>query len=260
MWQSEAVGVSTTFPTSIEVEFLVDTPTEEASLTLPRTLPDPDDSSAWRAWADEMLAPMDLSVSLLHQAAEAGQRRMDGTSPLAPRITGGTNRWSETVIAFRGLTAWRVDETDGLSRTVHPSGRFYVVVRTGAGGVGKFGQCPTPKNGLGDVLRRVIDRRPTTLPLLDIEGCPVGEDYQEPDLWLFLTEYYDGLIHSELSKPSARKGDDVVGYSEQIQLPPFPFRPSGDVGSIRPDDRPDDDDDDAASRVSAIVEPRLPLT
>jgi hypothetical protein len=211
-------------------------------LSQPNLFPDPQDPDAWRTWADALLAPMDLSVGLLHQVAEAGQRKMDATSPLAPKITGGTNRWSEMVIALRNLTGWQLDETDGLPRTVHPSGRFYVVVRTGAEGVGRFGQCPTPKSSLGPVLQLVVDEVPSTTPLFDLDGKPTDADaYVEPELWFFLTDYRDGLIYSELSRPSSREGEMVTGYYQQIQVPPFSFGPFGldDLG-VEPDDGPDD--------------------
>jgi len=191
----------------------------------PNALPvDPSDADAWRAWADAELAPMGLSVVVLHQAAEAGQRALDATSPLAPKIKGGLDRWSDTVVALRVLTGWELDEAGGLPRIVHPSGDFYAVVRTGANGVGVFGQCPIAKNGLGALLQRAIDGEPTTVPLFDASGEAIdGENYEEPTLWLFLTEFRDGLIYSELSQPASRVGDEITGYVRQIQLPPFEY-------------------------------------
>lgn len=186
----------------------------------------PGDATIWRAWADGLLAPLDLSVRLLHQVAEAGQRRWDAASPLAPKITAGTDRWSAMVVALRTLTGWRADEEGGLPRTVHPSESFYVVVRTGAGDLGKIDpvECPTTKNPLGPTLRRIIDGVPGPVPLFDFGLAPVDpEGYREPTLWLFLSDYRDGMLRSELSQPSRREGDVITAYARRIPLPPIPL-------------------------------------
>lgn len=208
---------------------------------------EPDSWTAWAAWADTLLAPMDLTTSLLHQVAEAGQRKWSNSSPLAPLVTPGQERWGETVVALRKRTGWLIDDSDGLPRTVHPSGRFFVIVSTGSNGVGTFGGCPTPRNGLGKVVRRIIDGEPTTPPMLDRAGNPVTCDLEEdvsPELWIFMTVFHGDLIYSELSRPLARNGDDIISYVRRIQLPPLPFNDVTDEPSLfGPDDGIDDDAD-----------------
>lgn len=197
----------------------------------------PDDSNAWHRWADEQLAPMDLTVDELHLVADEGQRKYDSTSPLAPTTTPGTDRWSIMVTTFRQLTGWAADNSHGLPRTVHPSEKFYVVIRTGTDGVGDFKGQPTPRHPLGDVLRRVIDGTPNTMALFGLPDDVVDPDDRE--LWLFLTEKHPGEIHCELSAPSARDGGFVTDYKQRIPLPPLPYtEPADPTGTLptEPDD------------------------
>lgn len=188
---------------------------------------DPADHEAWRAWADTQLAPLDLSVELLHHVIEAGQRRRGAASPLAPPIATAVEHWGTMVAALRTLTGWRPNDAGNLARTIHPSGRFYVVVRTGAGDVGALNPVvgPTNKHPLGTRLCRIIDGLPpSTMPLFDTELAPVNpETYHEPTLWLFLWAYRDGAIHTELCQPASRDGEVITGYTQRIPLPPVTF-------------------------------------
>lgn len=108
---------------------------------------------------------------------------------------------------------------------MHPSGRFYIVVRTGSNGVGAFSSlCPTPKHDLGLVIKNVIDGIPATTPLIDIFGNIVETgSNEEPELWLLMTTFHKGMIYSELSRPTARDGGTITKYSARIQFPPLPF-------------------------------------
>ncbi|OSY34681.1 hypothetical protein C8E95_2316 [Pseudonocardia autotrophica] len=77
--------------------------------------------------------------------------------------------------------------------------------------------------------------------MMNRRGEPIDvEEYNEPELWLFLTDYHDGMIYSELSCPSARQGDEVVEYRRRIPLPPVAFEPASDV-DLPPVEAPDDD-------------------
>ncbi len=106
---------------------------------------DPEDHDAWKTWSDAQLTPMGLTTDLLHAVVEAGQRKHAEASPLAPPATPGQDRWSESVVVLRERTGWKPDNSLGLPRTMHPSGRFYIIVRTGTNGVGAFSSlCPRP--------------------------------------------------------------------------------------------------------------------
>ncbi|WP_145982754.1 MULTISPECIES: hypothetical protein [unclassified Pseudonocardia] len=89
----------------------------------------------------------------------------------------------------------------------------------------------------------MIDGCPRTIPMMDRRGNPVDVDeYDEPEPWLFMTDYHDGMIYSELSCPSARAGDEVVEYKHRIPLPPIPFDSREDV-EIPPVETPENETD-----------------
>ncbi|MFD2415529.1 hypothetical protein [Amycolatopsis pigmentata] len=209
-------------------------------MTTANLLPDPKDLDAWTAWADERLHQFDLSVRVLHQVAVAGQRKKDRTSPLSAPIMRGIDGWDGALVALREATGWGKDERGGLPRTVHPSGRFFVVVLTGAHPVGVFGATPQPKNGLRPMLRDLIDDHPTVVPLFDAANVPVDpNNYQEPELWLFLWCHHEGYLYSELCSPLRRDGDRITAYRDQIPLPPLPYDHDTTDAMITPDDGPD---------------------
>lgn len=207
-------------------------------MTQAHALPDPDDLNAWLAWATSQLEPMDLTVDVLHRVAENGQRKKDAASPLAPAQTPGQDQWSEAVVSFREQTGWDKDETDGVSRTWHPSRRFYVVVRTGDDGTGLLVACPSPKTGLRTVLRDLIDEVPHTMPLFDITGAgkTAPSPGEPPELWLFMFRFRDGVLHSELSRPAERVEDKITKYHQRIPLPPLPYTRTDTNVIITPDD------------------------
>jgi hypothetical protein len=184
----------------------------------------PEDVDAWRAWADDRLGRLDLSLQMLHDVVEAGQRGFANSSPLGPKTGPGFDRWEDTLVAFRERTGWPFTEED-LSRTYHPSEEFYVVVKTGADGVGQLPPAtPTPKNGLGKTLQRLIGEATRQQTLIKLNGEPwPAESVYDPKLWILMTEFHDGQIFCELSKPKARSGDKIVEYVEQIPIPPLPF-------------------------------------
>lgn len=207
-------------------------------MTHAHALPDPDDVDAWLTWASQQLEPLDLTVDLLHHVAENGQRKKDGTSPLAPAQTPGQDQWSEAVISFREQTGWDRDEDGGLSRTWHPSHSFYVVVRAGDDSTGLFNRCPTPKSGLRTVLRDLIDDVPRTVPLFDVTeaGKPIPSPSKQPELWLFMFAFRDGVLYSELSRPAERVEDKITKYHQRIPLPPLPYTRTDTSVIITPDD------------------------
>lgn len=215
-------------------------------------LPNPDDSSAWRAWADARLTLLDLSVDLLHQALEVGQRKKEAAGSLAPSSTPGTDNWSGTVSGFRELTGWPPDQADQLPRTVHPSGKFFVVVKTGTGGVGTFGPGrPKTKYPIGPILQRAISRVPSTMPLFDInyQSIDLDED-NAPDVWLLLITSHNGMVYAELSRPSAHKDGEITDYHQRIQLPPFEFNTT-----IRDDSREDSAETEETPATNIDVRP-----
>lgn len=206
-------------------------------------LPDPNHPDEWRSWADGQLEPMDLSVALLHHALDQGQRKRDAASPLSPKQTFGTDGWSGTVAALRSLTRWPADDSGNLSRTIHPSGRFHILVLTGDEMTGRlFGRLPSPKNGLRPTVRALIDAPADTIPWLDRTCRPINFDTVEPfdlaeELWLLMMHRTESHMYAELSRPSARDEGVIVDYHQRIQLPPLPY----DLGSVRVTDDPDDD-------------------
>lgn len=206
-------------------------------MTHAHTLPDPGDLDAWRTWSTSQLTPLGLTVEQLHNVAEGSQRKKDATSPLAPAQTSGQDRWSEAVVIFREQTSWEMDEEGGLSRTWHPSRRFFVVVRAGDDSTGLFGRCPSPKTGLRQTLRDLIDDVPTTVPLFDVTGsgkatAAVGQ----PQLWLFLFNFREGNLYSELSRPAERVEGKITKYHQQIPLPPLPYNRTDTSVIVTPDD------------------------
>ncbi|MEV8609621.1 hypothetical protein AB0383_17110 [Amycolatopsis sp. NPDC051373] len=210
-------------------------------MTHAHALPDPDDRDVWRAWATQHLEPRDLTVELLHRVAENSQRKRDGTSPLAPAQTPGQDQWSEAVVSFREQTGWDRDEEGGLSRTWHPSHNFYVVVRAGDDSTGLPDSCPTPKTGLRTVLRDLIDEVPRMVPLFDVTdaGKPIPSPCGQPELWLFMFSFRDGILYSELSRPAQRAEDKITKYHQRIPLPPLPYTRSNTSVIITPDDELD---------------------
>lgn len=173
------------------------------------------DPDAWWAWADGQLRPMDLNVSLMHSVLRTGQDDFEAASPLAPPTGPGTDRWQRRVVVFRERTLWSPDEGDGLPRTVHPSGRFCVIIKGGEDGVGQFGShVPNPKHGLGNILQSVIDERPEQPSMFtpDLRPKPIPND-KAMEHWLFLATFFRGFIYSELSLPGERKGDRVTRYA-----------------------------------------------
>ncbi|MFE6611494.1 hypothetical protein [Amycolatopsis sp. NPDC057786] len=209
-------------------------------MTHAHTLPDPEDLDAWRTWSASQLEPLGLTVKQLHNVAEGSQRKREAVSPLAPAQTPGQDQWSEAVVIFREQTGWDKDEEGGLSRTWHPSRQLFVVVRAGDDSTGLFGRCPSPKTGLRPTLRDLIDNVPTTVPLFDITGSgKTAAAAGQPQLWLFLFNFRDGNLHSELSRPAERVEDKITKYHQQIPLPPLPYnRPDTSV-IVTPDDEPD---------------------
>ncbi|MFD5089908.1 hypothetical protein ACFWMR_04865 [Amycolatopsis thailandensis] len=207
-------------------------------MTHAHALPDPHDLDAWRAWSNGRLAPLDLTVDLLHRVVENSQRKRDATSPLAPVQTPGQDGWSEAVISLREQTGWDRDEDDGLSRTWHPSHNFYVVVRPGNDSTGLFDRTPSPKTRLRTVLRDLIDEVPHTAPLFDVTGNGQSRLLPEerPQLWLFLFSYRDGLLYAELSRPAERIEDKITRYHQRIPLPPLPYDRTDTSVIVTPDD------------------------
>ncbi|MEU0513365.1 hypothetical protein [Amycolatopsis sp. NPDC006125] len=207
-------------------------------MTHAHALPDPGDLDGWLTWAAQQLEPLDLTVDLLHRVAENGQRKRDGTSPLAPAQTPGQDQWSEAVISFREQTGWDKDETGGLSKTWHPSRGFYVVVRAGDDSTGLFGTCPTPKTGLRTVLRDLIDEVPRTVPLFEVTGAGrhIPSPTEPPVLWLFMFSFRDGVVYSELSRPAERVEDKITKYHQRIPLPPLPYTYADTSVIVTPDD------------------------
>lgn len=207
-------------------------------MTHAHALLDPDDHNAWLAWASQQLELRDLTVDVLHRVAENGQRKKDATSPLAPAQTPGQDQWSEAVISFREQTGWDKDEEGGLSRTWHPSRSFYVVIRAGDDSTGLFNTCPTPRTGLRTVLRDLIDHVPRTVPLFDVtaDGKPIPAPSGQPELWLFLFSFRDGVLYSELSRPAERIEDKITKYHQRIPLPPLPYQRTDTSVIITPDD------------------------
>jgi hypothetical protein len=194
-------------------------------LTQAHVLPDPDDLDAWLIWATLQLEPLELTVDLLHNVTQNSQRKREAASPLAPTQTPGQDQWSEAVISFREQTGWDRDETDGLSRTWHPSRHFYVVVRAGDDSTGLPDACPTPKTGLRTVLRDLIDEVPHTVPLFDVTGAgkAAPSSGAQPELWLFMFAFRGGVLYSELSRPAERAEDKITKYHQRIPLPPLPY-------------------------------------
>lgn len=202
------------------------------------------DVPSWRSWADQQLYPMDLSVDVLHRVLEAGHREFENASPLSAPPAPGIGRWNGLLVEFRRQTGWRRNDQGNLPRTEHPSGAFYVVVATGAGAVGEVGgePCPTPKNGLGSIVRQEIDAIPSPPPMQTALFSPSGvvvepAEQRRPVLWYLLAALVDRRMVCELSRPSARVGDSITSYAQRIPIPPLEVIPAEvDLPDVDPDE------------------------
>src|SRR5689334_16965739 len=81
--------------------------------------------------AVERLTQLDLTVALVEKVVRRADAEASICTPLDPPIMQGLTRWGRTTRFLREElipAGWRFDNPRNLSRTIHPSGQFAIVV------------------------------------------------------------------------------------------------------------------------------------
>lgn len=189
------------------------------------SLPDPTDE----------LAKLGLTLDDIEHALRRGDAERRMCTDFDPPSLPSWLQWGRTVSGLRESLVprqWEMDNTDNVPRTVHPSGRFAMVVNTGDEGTGDLDSDVSTKYRRGPVSRKAVQVN-GQLVLFEAAGfdSPTGER----STWFLLVHCTTDQMRSELSLPRTVDEDGrITAWAQRIPLPPFAHE-GLDV---------DDDDDD----------------
>lgn len=199
---------------------------------------------------DDRLQLFDLTVTEIHdRVIRAGLAAAGDVSPLAPRGTQGRHMNDACVAALRSVllskSDWQIEQTDGVSRTVHRVRHLAVVPASGNEHTGlEYGKKDVttawPKGPAA--CSRADFAGPAGFEAIDsVESnwkTPVENSAGEWTLWYLLYFRCDSEVRIELSAPRYfDKSGFPRGWDERIIIP------SCLLNDLPVDDESDEDDD-----------------
>lgn len=179
--------------------------------------------------AIDRLAELDLNADLIERVVRRADAEVSTCTRLDPPIMAGILRWGRTTRFLReelSSAGWRYDNPRNLSRTIHPSGEFTVVVTTGDEMTAVADVMPRTKYPKGFATASAIAMNEQLA--FDYEDLvtedPEGEAHGIGDLltWLLLFHIDDEGFHVELSLPDCIIDGQITSWAERIILPVFP--------------------------------------
>ena len=179
--------------------------------------------------AVDRLAELDLTAEFIERVVRRADAEASTCTRLDPPIMEGIVRWARTTRFLREelvVSGWRYDNPRNLSRTIHPSGEFAIVVTTGDEMTAIAEVMPRTKypKGFATASAVVINEQLA----FEYEGFSAdqaeGEAQDAGDLrtWLLLFHVDDEGFHVELSLPDAIVDGHITSWIERIILPVFP--------------------------------------
>lgn len=171
----------------------------------------------------KLLAPMRLQASVFEHAVSVAAAESRTFSPGAPKSAPEITRWLRTVeIVHEELmllrAGWARLDPQNLPYFLQSDLHLGLIVSSGDEFTGVTYAAPKNRNAKGFAFARRVGEngqvamfgQPTDQGEVDVE-----------DVWVLLYDERDGVVHLELSRPSAMSGNFVSAWSDRIIFPTF---------------------------------------
>lgn len=170
-----------------------------------------------------LLAPLRLEATVFERAVSVAAAESRTFTPGAPKSAPQITRWLRTVEAVHeGLMllqlGWRRFDPQNLPYFLQSDLKLGLIVSSGNEFSGVSYGSPTTKNPKGSAFARRVDDNGK----LAMFGQPADEgEANVDDVRILLYNERAGLVHLELSRPTAMLGSLVNVWSERIIFPAF---------------------------------------
>jgi len=174
------------------------------------------------------VAALRLSLDVIHRALENGYVRRTFCTPNSPIATPGTESWRGTIEELRNQLIviageWRRADVEGLPVVVNDAHKIVVAVMTGDDATGSLHRKVKPKNRKGTVVKMCTVENGGQADMFGyVPERQAPRDFQGYDFWILLQRTADGVVYSELSRPTvySDKSKKIVDWSKRIIIPP----------------------------------------
>lgn len=170
-----------------------------------------------------LLAPLRLEASVFERAVSVAAAESRTFTPGAPKSAPEITRWLRTVETVHEQLmllqmGWRRFDPQNLPYFLQPDLNLGLIVSSGNEFTGVIYGSPTTKNPKGSAFARRVDDNGKVAMF----GQPTDEgEVIVDDARILLYNERAGLVHLELSRPTAMLGSFVNVWSERIIFPAF---------------------------------------
>lgn len=170
-----------------------------------------------------LLAPMRLEASVFERAVSVAASESRTFTPGAPKSAPEITRWLRTVETVHEelmllQLGWRRFDPQNLPYFLQPDLNLGLIVSSGNEFTGVTYGSPTTKNPKGSAFARRVDDNGKVAMF----GQPTDQgEVIVDDARILLYNERAGLVHLELSRPTAMLGSFVNVWSERIIFPAF---------------------------------------
>lgn len=170
-----------------------------------------------------LLAPLRLEASVFERAVSVAAAESRTFTPGAPKSAPEITRWLRTVETVHEQLmllqlGWRRFDPQNLPYFLQPDLNLGLIVSSGNEFTGVTYGSPTTKNPKGSAFARRVDDNGKVAMF----GQPTDEgEVIVDDARILLYDERAGLVHLELSRPTAMLGSFVNVWSERIIFPAF---------------------------------------
>lgn len=170
-----------------------------------------------------LLAPLRLETSVFERAVSVAAAESRTFTPGAPKSAPEITRWLRTVETVHEelmllQVGWRRFDPQNLPYFLQPDLNLGLIVSSGNEFTGVTYGSPTTKNPKGSAFARRVDDNGKVAMF----GQPTDEgEVIVDDARILLYNERAGLVHLELSRPTAMLGSFVNVWSERIIFPAF---------------------------------------
>lgn len=170
-----------------------------------------------------LLAPLRLEASVFERAVSVAAAESRTFTPGAPKSAPEITRWLRTVETVHEelmllQLGWRRFDPQNLPYFLQPDLNLGLIVSSGNEFTGVTYGSPTTKNPKGSAFARRVDDNGKVAMF----GQPTDEgEVIVDDARILLYNERAGLVHLELSRPTAMLGSFVNVWSERIIFPAF---------------------------------------
>ncbi len=202
------------------------------------------------AAAERRLAELDLDAGLFDKVLARAEAEVRMCTQFDPPSMGGITRWARTIRFMREelcRAGWTHDNPRNISRTIHPTRRFAIVVTSGDEVTGSDfpGARPSKKHPLGGAMQVTVETNGQQLAFFSSTDLGIEADVSSDEVlptWFLLYQVTPDGVVSELSFPSDTDGGGMSEWVERIILGVVPIDPDT-IDSVLPDDGGDDGGD-----------------